>query len=174
MADFHTKTFLKHDDYMSPFSMWDNIKHIIPDNKVLWESAYGDGKSGDYLKELGFNVIHTGIDYFEDEPTDWDIQITNPPFSRKKEWFTRAKELNKPFIIVSPASVITTQYMRQLFSKCDDKLQIIIPRKRIQFTKMIDGEIPDGWGVTHGNRCNFDCFYYCWKINLPSDIIWLD
>ena len=24
------------------------------------------------------------------------------------------------------------------------------------------------------NRCNFDCFYYCWKMNLPRDIVWLN
>lgn len=30
MAGFHTKTFLKHDDYMTPKSAWVNIQHIIP------------------------------------------------------------------------------------------------------------------------------------------------
>jgi hypothetical protein len=24
------------------------------------------------------------------------------------------------------------------------------------------------------NQCNFDCFYYCYKMNLPRDIIWLE
>ena len=52
MAGFHTKTFFKHDDYMTPKGAWENIKHLIPQNKVMiWEAFYGDGKSGDYLKE---------------------------------------------------------------------------------------------------------------------------
>ena len=169
MANFNTTVFSKHDDYMSPNTLWDSIKHIIPTDKIIWESAYGDGGSGSYLKQLGFNVIHDKIDYFKEEPDKWDIQITNPPFSKKKDWFKRAKEFNKPFIIVSPSSVINTQYIRTLFSDCDDKLQIIIPRRRINFIKKIDGVIPENWS----NRCNFDCFFYCWKINLPSDINWL-
>ena len=62
MAGFHTKTFLKHDDYMTPKYAWDNIRHLIPVDKVIWEPFYGDGKSGEYLRELGFEVIHEPID----------------------------------------------------------------------------------------------------------------
>ena len=29
----------------------------IPNDKIIWEAFYGDGKSGKYLEELGFNVI---------------------------------------------------------------------------------------------------------------------
>jgi hypothetical protein len=48
---------------MTPKYAWENIKDLIPKNKIIWEPFYGDGKSGDYLKELGFNVIHV-INYF--------------------------------------------------------------------------------------------------------------
>lgn len=167
MAGFHTKTFLKHDDYMTPKSAWDNIKNYIPKDKVIWECFYGDGDSGKYLKELGYNVIHEPVDFFK---TDMgEILVSNPPFSKKKQVLTRLKELGKPFIMIMPSSSINTLYVRELFSNCKDKLQIIIPRRRINFTKKIDGKIPEGWG----NRCNFDCFYYCWKMNLSQDIIWL-
>ena len=64
MAGFHTKTFTKHDDYMTPKKAWEDIKHLIPPNKIIWEAFYGDGSSGNYLKELGFNVIHNDIDFF--------------------------------------------------------------------------------------------------------------
>ena len=29
MAGFHTKTFIKHDDYMTPKHAWEDIKHLI-------------------------------------------------------------------------------------------------------------------------------------------------
>jgi len=167
MAGFHTKTFLKHDDYMTPKSAWDNIKNYIPKDKVIWECFYGDGDSGKYLNELGFNVIHESVDFFKKDLGE--ILVSNPPFSKKKQVLTRLKELGKPFIMIMPSSSINTLYVRELFSTCKDKLQIIIPRRRINFTKKIDGKIPEGWG----NRCNFDCFYYCWKMNLSQDIIWL-
>jgi hypothetical protein len=33
MAGFHSKTFLKHDDYMTPKYVWENIKEYIPKKK---------------------------------------------------------------------------------------------------------------------------------------------
>jgi hypothetical protein len=65
MAGFNTKTFKKNDDYMTPKYAWENIKDLIPKDKIIWEAFYGDGKSGDYLTELGFEVIHKEIDFFE-------------------------------------------------------------------------------------------------------------
>tara|TARA_R110002096_G_scaffold156243_3_gene320830 strand:- start:1099 stop:1587 length:489 start_codon:yes stop_codon:yes gene_type:complete len=160
MAGFHTKTFLKHDDYMTPKSAWESVKKYIPNDKIIWEAFYGDGKSGKYLEELGFNVIHEKIDFFEENRGE--IIISNPPFSLAKDIMNRLYELDKPFILIFPSSKIYTQYFRKWKNK---NIQIIIPRKRIQFVKN---------GNDLQNKCNFDCFYYCYKINLPQDIVWLD
>jgi len=154
---------------MTPNHAWKNIDEYIPKDKVVWEAFYGDGKSGEYLRELGCKeVIHEPIDFFEENKGE--VIISNPPYSKKKEIFTRLKELDKPFIMICPCSMLTTQYIRQLFGKSDPPLQIIIPRKRIHFIKKINGEIPKNWK----NQCNFDCFYYCYKMNLPRDMIWLE
>jgi len=167
MAGFHTKTFLKYDDYMTPKYAWENIKDYIPKDKVIWEAFYGDGKSGEYLKELGFNVIHKHIDFFDDETLpEYDIIVSNPPFSLSKEVMKRLKELDKPFIIIMPSSKINTSYFREY----KDNIQIIIPKKRIHFEKLVDGKKPEGWK----NACNFDTFYYCYKMNLKNDITWLE
>tara|TARA_R110000824_G_scaffold5838_1_gene26786 strand:+ start:595 stop:1101 length:507 start_codon:yes stop_codon:yes gene_type:complete len=167
MASFNTKTFIKHDDYMTPKSAWEAIKDYIPKDKVIWECFYGDGTSGTHIEELGLNVIHREVDFFENNLGE--VLISNPPYSIKKQIFTRLREINKPFIMICPSSCINTQYMRKLFSDGENPLQIIIPRKRIQFIKLVDGEIPKDYK----SACNFDCFYYCYKINLEKDIIWL-
>lgn len=160
MAGFHTKTFIKHDDYMTPKSAWENIKDYIPKDKIIWEAFYGDGESGNYLKDLGYDVIHEPIDFFENNKGD--IIVSNPPFSLCKEIMNRLYELDKPFILIFPSSKINTQYFR----KWKDKdIQIIIPKKRIQFIKN---------GDELQNKCNFDCFYYCYKINLQKHIVWLE
>ena len=168
MAGFHSKTFQLHDDYMTPKYAWENIKQFIPNDKIIWEAFYGNGDSGNYLKELGFNTIHEPIDFFENDLGD--IIISNPPFSQAPDILKRLKELQKPFILIMPSSKINTQYFRKLFAEDPDPIQIIIPRKRIQFTKTIDGVVPKDYK----SCCNFDCFYYCWKMNLPRDIIWLN
>jgi hypothetical protein len=160
MATFNNKSFLKHDDYMTPKYAWDNIKQYIPQDKVIWEAFYGDGQSGTHLTELGFNVIHEPLDFFDNDLGD--IIISNPPFTKYKEIMERLMVIDKPFIMILPSSKINTQNFR----KWKDKgLQIIIPLKRIQFIK-------DGNKLQ--NACNFDCFYYCYKMNLTNDIIWLE
>lgn len=166
MAGFQTKTFTKHDAYMTPKSAWDNIKHFIPKDKVIWEAFYGDGKSGEHLRELGFNVIHEEIDFYEHNLGD--IIVSNPPFSDTKNIMKRLSLLDKPFIIIMPCSKLTSSYLRETFM--NKGLQIIIPKKRIHFMKLVDGVMPDKWK----NACNFDCFYYCYKMDLPRDITWLE
>lgn len=171
MAGFHTKTFIKHDDYMTPKSAWENIKEFIPKDKTIWEAFYGDGTSGQHLKELGFKVIHEPIDFFTNNPEDAELIVTNPPFSLVTKILPRlVNDIKKPFIMIMPAPKLTTQYFRKLFSDNPDKIQIIIPRKRIHFTKLVDGKKPEGWK----DSCNFDCFYYCWKMDLPNQINWLE
>jgi hypothetical protein len=166
MAGFHTKTFLKHDDYMTPKSAWDSIKQYIPKDKVIWEAFYGDGKSGQYLREMGFNVIHEPDDFFENDLGD--IIVTNPPFSKSRDVLNRLAKLDKPFIILMPIVKINTSYFRENFK--NKGLQIMIPRKRIHFTKLVDGKMPEVWK----NATNFDCLYYCYKIGLKNDITWLE
>lgn len=165
MATFTNKGFLKHDDYMTPKYAWEHIEQYIPKDKVIWEAFYGDGKSGQYLTELGCNVIHEPVDFFENNLGD--VIVSNPPFSLSKEVMNRLYELDKPFIILFPSSKINTQYFRKWK---DRNIQIIIPKKRIHFEKQVDGEVPEGWR----SACNFDCFYYCYKMNLDRDIIWLN
>lgn len=156
-------SYIKHDDYMTPKSAWEEIKDFIPKDKVIWEAFYGDGVSGNYLRELGFEVIHKDINFYEHNIGD--IIVSNPPFSDAKNVMNRLKILNKPFILILPSSKINTQYMRDTFK---GKLQIIIPKKRINFIKLINGVAED-----NKSNANFDCFYYCYNIGLESDITWL-
>ena len=164
MAIFNNNSFTLYDDYMTPSYVWDLIREYIPIDKTIWEAFYGNGESGKCLSDMGFNIIHEPIDFFEHDVGD--MIISNIPFSDKKRIFKRLKALNKPFIIICPSSTINTQYMRELFK--DDGLQIMIPPKRINFDKLVNGEIAENI-----SNCNFDCFFYCWKMNLPKDIIWL-
>jgi hypothetical protein len=157
-------TGTKIDDYMTPFSVWEDIKDYIPKNKTVWEPFFGDGNSGKYLENLGFKVIHKDEDFFENNKGD--IIVSNPPFSLTKEILKKLKEIDKPFILILPVSKITTSYMKDLFK---DNIQIIIPKKRIHFKKLINGQEPKNYK----SSCNFDCFYYCYNIGLDKSIIWL-
>lgn len=152
------------DEYDTPRELWENIKEYLPSHdKIVWEPFYSNGKSGNILSDLGCSVIQSKTDFFEatDSIIDKvDVIVSNIPFSKKKEILKRLKEIDKPFIIIMPASTIFTSYLRESFG---NEMQIIVPHKRMHFEK-------------HGvllKRTSFDSCYYCYKMNLKNDIVWL-
>lgn len=169
MASFSTKKFQKHDDYMTPKHAWKDIIKFIPfEHNIIYEPFYGDGESGRNLRELlpDRKIIHRNLDFYEYSTLfEYDMILSNPPFSDAKKIMPKMLELDKPFILLMPSSKINTSYFR---AWKDKNIQIIIPRKRIHFIKLVDGEEVESKGA------NFDCFYYCYKMNLPQSIVWLD
>ena len=153
----------ENDKYYTPKSVWEDIKDYIPKDKVIWESFYGDGKSGDYLKELGFEVIHEPIDFFTNNKGD--IVVSNPPFSMCKKIINRLVNIEKPFILLLPVQKMCFQYF-MAWGKNNKDFQIIIPKRRIQFDY-------EGKDVSKKRVSKFDCLYYCWKIGLENDINFL-
>ena len=123
MACFHdSPKFEINDEYMTRKSAWEDIKEFIPTDKVIWECFYGNGKSGEYLRELGYDVVHEPIDFFDNDKGD--ILVSNPPFSNKDKVFQRLKELNKPFVMLVPTTVLHTKYFKEAFG--DEEIQLII------------------------------------------------
>ena len=152
--------FNNDDDYNTPKEVWESIAHLLPKDKILWEPFYGDGKSGKYLSDLGFNVEHHKIDFFIDPPFDYDILISNPPYSMKPKIFKRLAEIDKPYMMLVPVSTMTKKFLKTYFH---DKIQIVIPKSRIHFVK--NGEqTKSSW---------FDTLWVCYKMNLEKDIIFL-
>ncbi len=144
------------DNYYSKKEVWEKIQQYIPKDKVIYEPFYGDGKSGEYLKELGCNVIHKPVDFFENNFV-YDCIVSNPPFSIRQKVFTRLKELDKPFIIVMFPIVLSCKWFLDLY----DDIQIIIPKSRVKFY---------GNGKTNYTP-NGGVWYFCWKMDLPKDLI---
>jgi len=159
MANFNTAAFTVFDDWMTPAHVWEDIKDFIPTDKVIWEPFYGDGKSGQDIRDLGFEVIHEQIDFHEHNLGD--IIISNPPFDKKllPDILKRLKELDKPFIIILPSGKLNTNYFKEHFK---NQIQLIMPKpNRIAFTKM-NGE--------KGSSPSFICYYYCYKMNFEKDL----
>lgn len=143
------------DIFYTPRHAWEAIKQFIPNDKVIWEPFVGESNSGVYLSELGFNVIHDNEDFFNSE-IKGDIVVSNPPYSIKQEILQKLYEHKTPFILLMPAAVIHTKYMR----KFKDDLQIIIPSKRIHYIK----------GGIQTKTCSFDSVYFAYKMNLDKDL----
>ena len=158
----HADKLKDNDQYMTPRSAWKAIDAYIPKDKVVWEPFYGDGKSGEFLRQLGCKeVIHKqNEDFFLCDKGD--IAVSNPPYSVKKEVLTWLRELGKPFILLLPTATQHTNYFQDLFGS---EMQFIYPKGRIHYCKPHSGEVVKG--------CSFDSVYFCWKMNLPTAIVYL-
>ena len=175
MANFiDCPIFKKHDDYYTPEEAWNRINHLIPKDKVIWESCMLNSllsSSPQYLTNMGCNVVFdTGMDMLVNQPENFDMIVTNIPFSTeiKKKILTRLVEIDKPFIIILNFTNIFTKYMREIFEGKLDQLQIITTNPKIQFDKLLDtGEL------IHTKNCSFYSIFLCYKMNLTPEQLWL-
>tara|TARA_R110000850_G_scaffold19098_1_gene58399 strand:- start:15 stop:512 length:498 start_codon:yes stop_codon:yes gene_type:complete len=153
--------FSKDDEYNTPPEAWINIKEYIP-KKVLWEAFMLNNETSismTTLHEMGFEVVGDNEDDFF-ETNKGEVIVSNPPFSIKGKVLKRLFELDKPFIVILPISTLSQIQFKKYFA---DKIQIIIPKKRIQFMKGKE-QLKGSW---------FDAIYYCYKCDLEKDIIFL-
>jgi hypothetical protein len=154
--------FKTDDQYNTTKDIWSSIADYIPKDKILWEAFMLNNTSSqsvEILRNMGHSCIgNHDIDFFLENCGD--VIVSNPPYSIKKKIFARLALLDKPFILVLPISTITKQFVKVLQR---DKLQMIIPKNRMQFNKA---------GVELSG-CWFDTCFLCYKIGLERDITFL-
>ena len=91
----------------SPYYVVDHIVKYIPKDKIVW-CPFDEEWSAFYqrFKELGYKVVRSslaeGQDFFEYEPEQWDVIISNPPFAVKDKVLERLYSFNKPFAVLLP------------------------------------------------------------------------
>jgi hypothetical protein len=99
----------------------------------IWESAPGEG----FMVEGLLNqvdhatIVHNDKDFFTWQPDDWDIQVTNPPYSRKYEWLRRSYALGKPFALLLPVESIGAAQGNTLIAEFG--AEFILMTQRINF-----------------------------------------
>ena len=105
----------------SLFFIVDHIAKYLSKDKVIW-CPFDEEWSAFYrrLKELGFTVIRSslaeGQDFFTYEPSEWDVIVSNPPFSIKDKVLERLYSLNKPFAILLPLNSLQGKSRSKYFS----------------------------------------------------------
>ena len=106
-----------------------------------------------------FSHIETGQDFFSYEPKQWDVIVSNPPFSNKRKYFERALSFNKPFALIMTNTWLNDAAPKQLFKH--KELQLLMFDKRMEFDR-VNGE--------YASQITFSSSYYCWNF-LPKSII---
>jgi len=114
----------------------------LPKDAIIWEPARGEGYLEQSLRLHGYNVVSSslqaGQDFFQYEPPEWDIAITNPPWSRIEKWMKRLFLLNKPWGLLIPTDKQQNIGIQKLFQKYGD-VEHLHPDARIDFKMPING-----------------------------------
>lgn len=134
------------------------IIKYLPKGKTIW--CPFDTDDSNFVKEFrkkGFKVVNSHIDYGQDfyvyEPGQWDIIVSNPPFTNKRGIFERCISFGKPFALIMTNTWLNDSAPKQLFKDVD--LQLLMFDRRIEFT---------------GKKITSSCSYFCRDI-LPKQII---
>lgn len=139
------------------------IIKYLPKDKIIW-CPFDTDKSEFViqLKNNNYKVINShisnGQDFYTYEPAEWDIIVSNPPFTNKRKIFERALSFDKPFALIMSNTWLNDSAPKQLFM--DKDLQLLMFDKRMKFINN---------GVVN-NKITFSSSYFCYKL-LPKQII---
>ncbi len=151
----------KNDECYTPDYGVKPILKYIPKDKIVW--CPFDKEDSEFVKQIRNPVVHSHIDngqnFFDYEPDEWDIIISNPPFTKKRKYFERAISFNKPFALIMTNTWLNDKAPTQVFEGKD--LQLLMFDSRMRFI------MPDG---RDNNKITFSSSYYCWNF-LPKQII---
>lgn len=150
--------------YTPTYAIKPILKYLNPNLKVWCPFDTEESEFVNVLSSNGNKVIYShidnGQDFFSYEPEEeYDIIISNPPYSTKDLVLKRLFELKKPFMVLLPIQAL--QGVRRFPYLVD--CQALIFDKRINFFKDFKTkEIQKG--------ISFGTFYLC-KGVLPKDLI---
>ena len=139
------------------------VKYIKKDSVIWCPFDEEDSEYVKVLRENGFKVIAThifnGQDFFEYEPEEYDVIISNPPFSIKDDILKRLDELKKPYAMLLPLPTLQGQ---KRFKYLKDTEALIFDKRVNFFKDKITKEIMKG--------ISFASIYIC-KDFLPQKLI---
>jgi len=154
----------KYDQCQTPFYALDPLLPYLPEKATVWEPASGEGNITRKLQLHNYNVIATdllaGQNFFDYEPENYSIVITNPPFSVKYKWIERCYELGKPFALLMQVDVLGAATAQRLFEKYG--IEVILLNKRVDF------KMPNkGWS---GKGSHFPTAWFTWQLSIGQQL----
>ena len=153
------------DDFQTPPYALKPLLPYLKKDWIIWECAESQGYLSGALKNHGFKVISTGIefDFLNGTPNfNFDAIVTNPPYSLKDQFIEKAFSYNKPLALLLPLTALEGRKRQQIYKKYG--IQLIIPNKRINFITL----------SSKGNGSWFATMWLVHGLDLPRDILFVD
>lgn len=132
-----------------------HIQHLK--DKTIWcPFDREDSQFVIVLRENGFNVVCSHLDNGQDfltyEPGQWDVMISNPPYTNKRVYWERALDLKKPFALLLPLNILSDSVINVTMREREGEFQLLIPSKRMRFYNHRTGAT--------GNQPTFKAAYF--------------
>ena len=157
LAYLQSNVTIKGDECYTPYYAVDPLLEFLTDKtKIIW-CPFDEEWSAFYqtFKNNGYDVVRShiseGKNFFTYEPENWDILISNPPFSKKDEVLERAYSFNKPFALLLPANSIQGKRRFAIFK---NEIQLLCFDGRINYHTR-------GNLITHTEGNHFGSAYFC-------------
>lgn len=120
------------------------IQHLK--DKIIWcPFDREDSQFVKVLTENGFKVVYSHIDYgqdfFEYEPEQWDVIISNPPYTNKRAYWERCLDLGKPFALFLPVNILSDSVINTTMKEREGELCMLVPNHRTRFYNAATGEV---------------------------------
>jgi hypothetical protein len=119
------------------------IQHLK--DKIIWcPFDKEDSQFVSVLRDNGFKVVYShleyGQDFFEYEPDNWDVIISNPPYKGKRKFWERCLDLKKPFALLLPLNILSDSVINVTMREREREFQLLVPSKRMRFYNANTGE----------------------------------
>lgn len=128
----------RNDEFYTPNYAIKPILKYIPKNTKVW--CPFDTEHSNFVKlisktnEVIFSHLNDGNDFFTFEPKEYDIIVSNPPYSIKGEVFKRLFLLEKPFaMLVGVVGLFESDFRFDLFSS--NEFEVMYFNRRISYYK---------------------------------------
>jgi len=147
------RAYAKQDEYVTPYyAVVPLVGHLNRAMRVWCPADTEDSQIVKCLRDKGFQVhatdIKTGQDFFNYTPDfEFDIIVTNPPYSLKNEWIERCGQLGKPFALLLPVTTL-----------CSKKRLVLFERYGAPDIILFDRRI----GFSGKERCHFYADWFMW------------
>ena len=129
----------KQDEFYTPEYAVTPILRYVPSDKVVWCPFDTDESNFVKMLRVRGNTVHAshlanGQDFFDYEPIDYDVIISNPPYSVKGDVFERLFSLKKPFaMLVGVVGLFESERRFSMFEK--NKFEIMYLNRRVAYFK---------------------------------------
>jgi len=135
----HQYLFNKNDEYYTKPYAVEPIVKFVKRGAVVW--CPFDKPESNFVKvfkENGYNVIHSHIDegknFFEYEPSSYDVIVSNPPYSRREAVFERLFTLGKPFaMLVNMAGIFDSKKRFSMFA--ENPFEFLVFDRRVDYQR---------------------------------------